>query len=75
MPALPNKSPTILVTPTTIIAGRIYLTPPVNSNIITTTHTVICITPLNAAAAPRKAYVPGTIHGPPSTGQVEKRRL
>ena len=55
MPAFPNQSPTIFVTPTTIIVGRIYRTPPVNSNMITTTLTVMCIIPPRAAAAPRNA--------------------
>lgn len=35
----------------------------VSSNIMTTTDTVILITPPRAAAAPRKAYVPGVMHG------------
>src|ERR1700761_6404217 len=30
---------------------------------MTTTDTVMCMMPLNAAPAPRKAYVPGVIHG------------
>lgn len=36
---------------------------PVSSNMITTTDTVMCMIPLRAAAAPRKAYVPGVMHG------------
>jgi hypothetical protein len=55
-----------------------YVNAPVNSNIITTTVTVILMTPLQqceknqdnihctylrAAAAPRKAYVPGVMQG------------
>jgi hypothetical protein len=75
MPAFPNQFPTILVTPTTIIVGRIYRTPPVNSNMITTTLTVMCIIPPNDAAAPRKAYVPGVIHVTPSAGQAAKKAL
>lgn len=45
------------------MVGRMYVNAPVSSNMITTTVTVIRITPLSAAAAPRKAYVPGVIHG------------
>ena len=39
-----------------------YVRAPVSSNMITTTETVMCIIPLKAAPAPRKAYVPGVIH-------------
>jgi hypothetical protein len=45
------------------MVGNIYVNAPVISNIITTTDTVICMIPLSAAPAPRKAYVPGVIHG------------
>lgn len=38
---------------------------------MTTTDTVMCMIPLSAAAAPRKAYVPGVIHGM-SGSQVTK---
>lgn len=75
MPPFPKYDPTIFVTPTTIMVGRIYLTPPVSSNMITTTHTVICIIPESAAAAPKNAYVPGIIQTPPSVGQPEKKAL
>jgi len=44
----------------------------VSSNIITTTETVMCIIPLSAAAAPRKAYVPGVMQGT-SGWQAEKK--
>ena len=37
------------------IVGKIYVNAPVSSNITTTTVTVILMTPLSAAAAPRKA--------------------
>ena len=39
---------------------------------ITTTETVICIMPLRAAAAPKKAYVPGVIHGPSGSHAAKK---
>ena len=45
------------------MVGRMYVRAPVNSNMMTTTVTVMRMTPLSAAAAPRKAYVPGVIHG------------
>jgi len=60
------------------IVGRIYVNAPVSSNMITTTVTVIRITPLHsldvmiyactethlrAAAAPKNAYVPGVMQG------------
>ena len=45
------------------IVGRMYVRAPVSSNMITTTDTVMCMIPLRAAAAPRKAYVPGVMHG------------
>lgn len=53
------------------IVGRIYVSAPVNSNIMTTTVTVIRITPLKAAAAPRKAYVPGVIQGKSGSQEVK----
>ena len=40
---------------------------------MTTTETVMCMTPLSAAPAPRKAYVPGVIHGT-SGWHAEKKR-
>jgi hypothetical protein len=68
------------------MVGRIYVSAPVSSNMITTTVTVIRMTPLDvselinvdvavalrgthlrAAAAPRKAYVPGVMHGASGT--------
>ena len=66
------------------MVGKMYVKAPVSSNMITTTVTVILITPLmrlgedgyqsrnrftdlSAAAAPRKAYVPGVIHGSSGT--------
>jgi hypothetical protein len=49
-----------------------YVNAPVNSNIMTTTETVMCIIPLSAAPAPRKAYVPGVMHGT-SGAQAEKK--
>ena len=45
------------------IVGRIYVNAPVNSNMITVTEMVRCIIPLRAAAAPKKAYVPGVMQG------------
>jgi hypothetical protein len=54
------------------IVGRIYVNAPVSSNIITVTETAKCIMPLRAAPAPRKAYVPGVIHGT-SGSQAEKK--
>ena len=45
------------------IVGRIYVRAPVSSNMMTTTVTVIRMIPPRAAAAPRKAYVPGVMHG------------
>ena len=45
------------------IVGRMYVSAPVSSNIMTTTETVICMIPLRAAPAPRNAYVPGVMHG------------
>ena len=45
------------------IVGKIYVRAPVSSNMITTTVTVIRMTPLRAAAAPKNAYVPGVIQG------------
>ena len=45
------------------MVGRIYVKAPVISNMMTTTDTVICMIPLSAAPAPRKAYVPGVMHG------------
>ena len=55
------------------MVGNIYVKAPVNSNMITTTETVICMIPLRAAPAPRKAYVPGVIHGT-SGSQAAKNR-
>jgi hypothetical protein len=54
------------------MVGRMYVKAPVNSNMITTTDTVICMIPDRAAAAPKKAYVPGVIHGI-SGWQAEKK--
>ena len=63
------------------MVGKMYVNAPVSSNIMTTTDTVILMTPLRtsvnqengggdesptnlrAAAAPRKAYVPGMMQG------------
>lgn len=61
------------------MVGRMYVKAPVSSNMMTTTVTVILMTPLfaiqflglvcepliylRAAAAPRNAYVPGVMHG------------
>lgn len=60
------------------IVGKMYVRAPVSSNMMTTTVTVIRMIPLRsiqlllleeqvtydkAAAAPRKAYVPGVIQG------------
>lgn len=39
---------------------------------MTTTETVMCMIPDKAAAAPKKAYVPGVIHGI-SGWQAEKK--
>ncbi|KAH3678804.1 hypothetical protein OGATHE_000073 [Ogataea polymorpha] len=61
---IPQRSLMILVTPTTIIVGTMYLIAPVSSNIMTTTASVRCVIPLSAAAAPRNAYVPEIIHLP-----------
>ena len=55
IPPFPNRSDTALVTPTTIMVGRMYVNAPVSSNMITTTDTVMCMIPLSAAAAPRNA--------------------
>jgi hypothetical protein len=46
------------------IVGKIYVSAPVISNIITTTLILICIMPAKLLAAPKNAYVPGVIHGP-----------
>jgi hypothetical protein len=46
---------TFLIAIRLTIVGKIYVNAPVSSNMITTTVTVILITPLRAAAAPRKA--------------------
>lgn len=53
------------------MVGRMYVNAPVSSNIITTTDTVMCMMPLSAAPAPRKAYVPGVMQGT-SGAQAEK---
>lgn len=37
------------------MVGRIYVKAPVISNMMTTTDTVMCMIPLNAAPAPKKA--------------------
>lgn len=52
------------------MVGRMYVNAPVSSNMMTTTVTVIRMTPLNAAAAPRKAYVPGVIQGKSGSQEV-----
>ena len=39
-----------------------YLTPPVSSNMMTTSDTVMRVTPPRTAAAPTIAYRPGVIH-------------
>ena len=54
------------------MVGKIYVKAPVNSNMMTTTETVICMMPLRAAAAPKKAYVPGVIQGT-SGSQLAKK--
>lgn len=54
------------------MVGRMYVKAPVNSNMMTTTETVMCMIPDKAAAAPKKAYVPGVIHGM-SGWQAEKK--
>ena len=41
-----------------------YVNAPVISNMMTTTDMLMCMIPLRLAAAPRKAYVPGVMHGP-----------
>jgi len=53
------------------MVGRMYVSAPVSSNMMTTTDTVMCMMPLRAAPAPRKAYVPGVMHGT-SGAQAEK---
>ena len=37
------------------MVGRMYVSAPVNSNMMTTTETVMCMIPLRAAPAPRNA--------------------
>jgi len=54
------------------MVGRMYVKAPVNSNMMTTTETVMCMIPDKAAAAPKKAYVPGVMHGI-SGWQAEKK--
>lgn len=55
----PKASPTHFEAIAAAISGTIYRTPPVNSNIITTSDTVILVTPPRTAAAPTIAYKPG----------------
>lgn len=55
------------------MVGKMYSRAPVNSNMITTTETVICIMPLRAAPAPRKAYVPGVIQGTSGSQALKNR--
>lgn len=45
------------------IVGRIYVSAPVSSNMMTTTVTVRPVMPESAAPAPRNAYVPGVMQG------------
>jgi hypothetical protein len=52
-----------------------YVNAPVISNIMTTTEMLICMIPLNEAAAPRKAYVPGVIHGPSGSHALKKAEV
>jgi hypothetical protein len=57
------------------IVGRIYVSAPVISNMMTTTEMLICMIPLSEAAAPRKAYVPGVIHGPSGSHALKKAEV
>lgn len=45
------------------MVGRMYVSAPVSSNMMTTTVTVMRMMPPRAAAAPSRAYVPGVMHG------------
>ena len=54
------------------MVGKIYAIAPVTSNIITVIETVRCIMPLNAAPAPRKAYVPGVMQGTSGSQDAKK---
>eukprot|EP00961_Rhodomonas_salina_P130303 1754540-Rhodomonas_salina.1 len=56
----PSASPTHLLTMTAVMIGRMYSSPPVISNMITTRHTVIRVTPPSTAAAPpaRRQHCP-----------------
>lgn len=49
-----------------------YVIAPVSSNMITATDMVICIIPLRAAAAPKKAYVPGVMQGTSGSQDAKK---
>lgn len=49
-----------------------YVRAPVSSNMITVTEMVKCIMPLSAAPAPKKAYVPGVIHGTSGSQDAKK---
>lgn len=60
---------------TLTIVGKMYVKAPVSSNRMTTTDTVICIIPLNAAPAPRKAYVPGVMQGTSGSHAEKKAEL
>lgn len=50
-----------------------YVKAPVISNKITTTEMVRCMIPLRAAPAPRRAYVPGVMHG--TSGSHEEKNF
>lgn len=57
------------------IVGRMYVSAPVSSNMMTTTETVMCMMPLSAAPAPRNAYVPGVMQGTSGAHAEKKRAL
>ena len=57
-----SASPTHLETITAPMTGRMYSSPPVISNTIATSETVMRVTPPSTAAAPTIAYTPGVTH-------------
>ena len=67
---LASALPTHRAKMTAIMMGRMYSSPPVSSNMITTSDTVMRITPHSMAAAPTMAYIPGVIHSPLPCGVV-----
>ncbi len=57
-------SATHLLVMTAIIKGKMNDRPPVSSNMITTSVTVILMTPARNAPAPTMAYSPGMMQSP-----------